>query len=212
MPKVKVGRHEHHNYGWCMVLTLEGRIVSSAVEQKSHEGNGLTATALTRAVQKHPNVNTIVYDRCCAFYVSAQGLAAFQNVKYWSVDKMHAHRHSSRCPCNPDEVLRFETPPQGCERAGCRAVVRVVQGVCAAAERDAARAPQVSRILPQLRASHPPSAREAKNGGVCATLRCARAWSLTSSLWPARSLHGRGIVFFAVDFNSVAWNHTGCNP
>ena len=47
---------------------------------------------------------------------------------------------------------------------------------------------------------------------VCATLRCARAWSLTSSLWPARSLHGREIIFFAVDFNGVAWNHTGCNP
>ena len=56
MPKVKVGRHEHHNDGWCMVLTPEGRIVS-AVEQKSHEGNGLAATVLTRAVQKHPNVN-----------------------------------------------------------------------------------------------------------------------------------------------------------
>ena len=56
-------------------------------------------------------------------------------------------------PVQPRRSPEVETPPQGCERAGSRAVVRVVQGVCAAAERDAARAPQVSRVLPQLRAS-----------------------------------------------------------
>ena len=49
----------------------------------------------------------------------------------------------------PAQSPEVETPPQGCERAGSRAVVRVVQGVCAAAERDAARAPHVSRILPK---------------------------------------------------------------
>ncbi|CAK0816567.1 unnamed protein product, partial [Prorocentrum cordatum] len=89
----KAARHMHHNHGWFMVLTPDGRIVA-AVEQKNPEGNGVAAEALTRALKKHPNVNTFVYDRCCSFYVSAQKLPAFKNIKYWAVDLMHVAEQS----------------------------------------------------------------------------------------------------------------------
>ena len=102
----KADRHMHHNHGWFMVLTPEGRIVA-AVEQKTPEGNGVAAEALTRALKKHPNVNTFVYDRCCSFYVSAQKLPACKDIKNWCIDWMHAKGHTSSCPCNPYKIKRL---------------------------------------------------------------------------------------------------------
>ncbi|CAK0877510.1 unnamed protein product, partial [Prorocentrum cordatum] len=65
--KSKAVRRMHHNHGWPMVLTPEGRIMA-AIDQQNPEGNGVAAVALTRALEKHPNVITFVYDGCCSFY------------------------------------------------------------------------------------------------------------------------------------------------
>ncbi|CAK0871899.1 unnamed protein product, partial [Prorocentrum cordatum] len=108
----KSARHMHHNHGWFMVLTPEGRI-AAAVEQKNPEGNGVAAETLTRALKKHPNVNTFVYDRCCSFFVSAQKLPAFKDIKYWAVDMMHAKGHARSCPCNRYHIKRLSRRLKG---------------------------------------------------------------------------------------------------
>ncbi|CAK0848816.1 unnamed protein product [Prorocentrum cordatum] len=102
----------HRNYGWYMVVTPQGRVVT-AIEQAVPEGNGVAAAALGRAIVNHPKVDTYAYDRCCSFYQSAMKIVALKPIKYWTVDWMHAKRHSDTCPCNPYHILRLKLRLKG---------------------------------------------------------------------------------------------------
>eukprot|EP00971_Amphidinium_carterae_P057264 1132121-Amphidinium_carterae.1 len=48
-----------------------------------------------------PRCNAIVCDRACKMVKTKGKSDPTNRVKFWCVDKFHAHAHSKKCPCSP---------------------------------------------------------------------------------------------------------------
>lgn len=107
-PKKRAGRPRknprmlgRHANGWLMLCDpTSGRIVYMGMMMEP-EGNETATEALKETLWLYPACNCFVYDRACSIMPSAQQELALKQLKYFIVDKFHAHRHGKKCACNP---------------------------------------------------------------------------------------------------------------
>lgn len=107
-PKRRAGRprkgsdgQRRHGHGWFMLVDPKTSRILSVVSQDNPEGNEVTSQALLKVLHLYPKVDLFVLDRACAFMPSAKTTTGLEQLKFYAVDKFHAHGHRSACPCHP---------------------------------------------------------------------------------------------------------------
>ena len=94
-------KKEEHNHGWFMVIDpCTSRILAIESLDKP-ENNEIVTRSVTKVLPLYPKVDLLILDRCCHYKSSAINNPELSQIKYYSLDKFHAYRHKSTCPCNP---------------------------------------------------------------------------------------------------------------
>jgi hypothetical protein len=99
-------KSRNYTNGWFFVLEPGGRILV-VQQQVNPENNEDVERAYVRALETHPNVDCIVYDRNCSFAPSRCSNPCFVKVKHWPVDKFHGARHTSKCKYSTQNVPKY---------------------------------------------------------------------------------------------------------
>ena len=89
-----------------LVDPQSGRIVG-VTPMRDPENNAVVTESLTKTLPNYPNVNVFVMDRVCGFKKTAEENPALAQIKYYSVDWLHAKGHIDDCPCNPYFIGRL---------------------------------------------------------------------------------------------------------
>lgn len=87
--------------GWFMAVDPRTGIVMAVHEMISPENNQIASDVLKDIVSLSPQLDCVVYDRMCSSLKKMSSMDSFKGIKYWAVDKFHAHGHTATCPCNP---------------------------------------------------------------------------------------------------------------
>jgi len=90
----------NYTNGWFMVCAPTGRVLVCQ-SQVNPENNEDTRRAFARALEYHPKINCIVYDRNCSFAPTAQYRAEFSRIRYWPVDSFHGNARRAACTHTP---------------------------------------------------------------------------------------------------------------
>ena len=94
-------KKEEHNHGWFMVIDpCTSRILAIESLDKP-ENNEIVTRSVTKVLPLYPKVDLLILDRSCHYKSSAINNPELSQIKYYSLDKFHAYRHKSTCPCNP---------------------------------------------------------------------------------------------------------------
>eukprot|EP00974_Lingulodinium_polyedra_P025347 2451422-Lingulodinium_polyedra.AAC.1 len=75
--------------------------VLAATTMNEPEGNAIARESLVKVLHLYSNVNLYVMDRVCGFAPSAKCDPQFKQIKYYSVDWLHAKTHTETCAHNP---------------------------------------------------------------------------------------------------------------
>lgn len=120
--KAPGGRAKPFTHGWFMVMDpANGRIVS-VVQQFEPENNAVCIEALEKVIHIYGNVDAFILDRNCKFAPTASARPKLAQIKTWAIDRFHAHRHSSTCPCNPYSKKAIKKRLQGVNTSVCEQV------------------------------------------------------------------------------------------
>ena len=71
------------------------------------ENNAVVTESLAKVLPHHPRINLLVMDRVCGYRPSAEQNPLLRQLKYYSVDWLHAKGHTDACECNPYFVGRL---------------------------------------------------------------------------------------------------------
>jgi hypothetical protein len=97
-----------YNNGWFMAVNpTDGRVLG-VQEQFEPENNQVVIDCLNRVLPGLPQCNCFIYDRVCRLAPEIERKELFEQVKYWVVDKFHAHGHSCTCRHSPLTVIRLK--------------------------------------------------------------------------------------------------------
>ena len=61
----------------------------------------MTMDDIRDVVSLSPQIDCVVYDRMCSSLKKMSSTECFKGIKYWAIDKFHAHGHAASCPCIP---------------------------------------------------------------------------------------------------------------
>ena len=86
------------NNGWFMLMDPGTGCIIGIAEMKEPEND---LAALQRAVNQHPSIDCVIYDRMCVLLSKAMANEELTGIGYCCVDKFHARGHADNCPCSP---------------------------------------------------------------------------------------------------------------
>ena len=104
----KDGTVKLSNNGWFMLMDPGTGCIIGIAEMKEPENGKIALAALQRAVNQHPSINCVIYDRMCVLLAKATANEDLAGIGYWCVDKFHARGHTDSCPCSPHVHLRLK--------------------------------------------------------------------------------------------------------
>ena len=90
-----------HGNGWFIICDPDSGSILNMTTMHEPENNEVALTALKDMLWLYPKVNCFVYDRACAVLQEASQEEALKQIKYYIVDRFHAHKHGKKCKCNP---------------------------------------------------------------------------------------------------------------
>lgn len=102
-PRPNSVRKQNHTNGWFMVFSSASRILACK-QQVDPECNSTAADVFATALKHHGRMDCVVYDRCCASAPNLMKDDRFVNVKHWTTDEWHGHRHNAKCKFSPKNV------------------------------------------------------------------------------------------------------------
>eukprot|EP00438_Fugacium_kawagutii_P027957 Skav210836 [mRNA] locus=scaffold543:17052:17576:- [translate_table: standard] len=75
--------------------------VVSVVSQDVPENNAVVSESLLKVLPLYKKVDLYIMDRACHYMPEAKATKGLEQLKYYAVDRFHAHRHKHNCPCDP---------------------------------------------------------------------------------------------------------------
>ncbi|CAE7719899.1 unnamed protein product [Symbiodinium sp. CCMP2592] len=103
------GTKKCRNNGWFMAVHPESGIIVGLREMIDPENNAIAVDVLNDVADMLPNMDCVIYDRMCSCVKAASKSDLLKGVKYWCIDKFHAHGHSDQCVCSPLVHRRLAT-------------------------------------------------------------------------------------------------------
>ncbi|CAE7341852.1 unnamed protein product, partial [Symbiodinium sp. CCMP2456] len=97
----KDGTVKKRTNGWFLAVHPESGLIVGVQEMIHPENNDLAVGMLQDAAELLPALDCIIYDRMCCALQAVRKSDMLQDVKYFCVDKFHAHGHGTNCPCSP---------------------------------------------------------------------------------------------------------------
>ncbi|CAE7706700.1 unnamed protein product [Symbiodinium sp. CCMP2592] len=97
----KDGTVKKRTNGWFMAIHPESGLIVGVQEMIHPENNDLAVRMLEDAAEILPVLDCIIYDRMCCALQAVRRSDMLRDIKYFCVDKFHAHGHGTTCPCSP---------------------------------------------------------------------------------------------------------------
>lgn len=88
-------------HGWLMLVDPSTSRIVSVVSQDVPESNAVVSESLLKVLPLHKKVDLYIMDRACHYMAEAKVTEGLEQLKYYAVDRFHAHRHKHNCPCDP---------------------------------------------------------------------------------------------------------------
>ena len=88
-------------------VTMDGSWL--CIQGHDPENNNIAVNVLSDVACMLPNLDCVIYDRMCSCMKAASKSHALQSIRYWCIDKFHAHGHSAGCVCSPLVHKRLAT-------------------------------------------------------------------------------------------------------
>ena len=97
----KDGTSKRRTNGWFMAVHPDSGLIIGVQEMIHPENNDLAVGMLEDAADFLPALDCIIYDRMCCALQAVRKSDMLKDIKYFCVDKFHAHGHAKTCPCSP---------------------------------------------------------------------------------------------------------------
>ena len=97
----KDGTSKRRTNGWFMAVHPDSGLIIGVQEMIHPENNDLAVGMLEDAAELLPALDCIIYDRMCCALQAVRKSDMLKDIKYFCVDKFHAHGHAKTCPCSP---------------------------------------------------------------------------------------------------------------
>eukprot|EP00973_Karenia_brevis_P072411 10057260-Karenia_brevis.AAC.1 len=78
---------------WFLVSDAKSGRMLSVVQMHNPENNDTATHAMERIIKQYPNIRISIFDCNCKLIEAAQCRPLLEQIKTWSIDKMHAKRH-----------------------------------------------------------------------------------------------------------------------
>ena len=117
----KDGSLKPFGHGWFMLVNPQDQRILCVVAMDKPENNPVVQKSLEKVLPLYQKVNGFIMDRVCGFAPTHASKKSLSQIKYWSLDKFHAHRHKKTCVYNPLYVKRLsrrfaKTNTSACEQ------------------------------------------------------------------------------------------------
>ena len=117
----KDGSLKPFGHGWFMLVNPQDQRILCVVAMDKPENNPVVQKSLEKVLPLYQKVNGFIMDRVCGFAPTHASKKSLSQIKYWSLDKFHAHRHKKTCVYNPLCVKRLsrrfaKTNTSACEQ------------------------------------------------------------------------------------------------
>ena len=108
------------NHGWFLAVDGNSTKIMGMTPLNLPENNKTAIELLKGMVDLYPKLRTMVYDRACSFTQGATKVQKLKKVKTSVVDKLHAHRHSKKCPALPLVQRKLARAIQGANTSAAK--------------------------------------------------------------------------------------------
>ena len=117
----KDGSLKPFGHGWFMLVNPQDQRILCVVAMDKPENNPVVQKSLEKVLPLYQKVNGFIMDRVFGFAPTHASKKSLSQIKYWSLDKFHAHRHKKTCVYNPLYVKRLsrrfaKTNTSACEQ------------------------------------------------------------------------------------------------